>query len=168
MMRIAGIDDIDNEILTLLRENARYSYSEIAEKVGLSRVAVKNRITDMEETGLIKGYQVVIEPEAVSGAEKFMIIVAPKPETYDYVLGLIAKNRMVTKVMGSTGEGKIYAYGVAPSSRDLDTYYRNLKRILTDVRYFYFDVIVSTYKDVDGGIEYEPERREDKDTGGDC
>ncbi len=47
-MRINGLDDIDNTLLTLLKENARYTYSELAEYVGISRVAVKNRIQDME------------------------------------------------------------------------------------------------------------------------
>ena len=48
-MSIEGLDKLDNAILDLLRENARMSYSDIGEKVGLSRVAVKNRMNAMEK-----------------------------------------------------------------------------------------------------------------------
>ena len=47
-MNIQGIDDIDRTIIKLLVDDARLSYSEIGKKVGLSRVAVKNRIKAIE------------------------------------------------------------------------------------------------------------------------
>lgn len=59
---------IDNKLLNLLMENARAGYSDLATEVGLSRVAVKNRITDMEEMGLIQGYRVKLAPRKVNNA----------------------------------------------------------------------------------------------------
>lgn len=44
-MNSKGLDHVDQQILNLLVENARASLIEIAEQVGLSRAAVKNRIT---------------------------------------------------------------------------------------------------------------------------
>lgn len=41
-MRFGGIDEIDNQIIDMLAENARASYSDIGERVGLSRTAVKS------------------------------------------------------------------------------------------------------------------------------
>jgi DNA-binding Lrp family transcriptional regulator len=55
-MEISGLDDIDNRIIELLRENARISYSEIGNAVGKSRVAVKTRIDQLEKKGIIRGY----------------------------------------------------------------------------------------------------------------
>ena len=43
-MNIEGLDKLDNAILETIKDNARMSYSDIGEKVGLSRVAVKNRM----------------------------------------------------------------------------------------------------------------------------
>ena len=43
-MFLDGLDLLDQKILALLIQNARYSYSELGEKVGLSRVAVRTRI----------------------------------------------------------------------------------------------------------------------------
>jgi len=78
-MQIDGLDAIDNKLLTLLKENARYSYSELAEHVGISRVAVKNRIQTMEDIGLITGYEVKIAPKKVDKSVEFVINVSPKP-----------------------------------------------------------------------------------------
>ena len=43
-MYLDGLDGLDQKIVRLLIENARISYSDIGEKVGISRVAVKTRI----------------------------------------------------------------------------------------------------------------------------
>lgn len=47
-MYLNGLDSLDREIVRLLIENARISYSDIGEKIGISRVAVKARIQALE------------------------------------------------------------------------------------------------------------------------
>lgn len=54
------MDRFDEKILQLLRENARQSVSAIAERVNLSRSAVTERIKKMEDSGQIRGYQVLL------------------------------------------------------------------------------------------------------------
>lgn len=50
-MNIQGLDVLDNKILDVIKDNARATFSEIGKSVGLSRVAVKNRIEAMERKG---------------------------------------------------------------------------------------------------------------------
>ena len=52
-MAISGLDDVDNRIIELLRQNARLSYSDIGKAVRKSRVAVKTRIEQLEKNGII-------------------------------------------------------------------------------------------------------------------
>ncbi len=164
-MHIVGLDDIDNKILTLLKENARASYSEIAEQVGLTRVAVKNRIQAMEETGVICGYQAKIAPAKAGLGIEFIVTISPKTETYEYVLSRLAKSPLIHKLVGTSGDCKIIAYGIAPNTEYVNEFYRRARLIFTDVNYFFFDVITSTYKDVDGGIEYERVEEKPSDAG---
>ena len=63
-----GLDQTDQALLALLIENARLSYSELGEQVGLSRVSVKARVQAMEEKGIIEEYTTIINPQKISGA----------------------------------------------------------------------------------------------------
>ena len=53
---IQTLDETDLQILSLLKENARMSLKNIAEKTFLSSTAVSARIEKLEENGYIKGY----------------------------------------------------------------------------------------------------------------
>jgi len=53
------LDKFDTAIIHSLRQDARQSVSNIAEQVNLSRSAVAERIKKLEQTGVIRGYQVL-------------------------------------------------------------------------------------------------------------
>ena len=57
-MFLEGLDALDQKIVRLLIENARASYSDIGQKAGISRVAVKTRIQALEQRGIIEEYTV--------------------------------------------------------------------------------------------------------------
>ena len=61
------MDQIDQKILELIRENARMSYSDIGKAVGISRVSAKKRMDSMEKAGVIGGYHTVIDEEKARG-----------------------------------------------------------------------------------------------------
>jgi Lrp/AsnC family transcriptional regulator, leucine-responsive regulatory protein len=56
-----ALDDTDRAILDLLRQDARRTVSDIAERVNLSPAPVKRRIDRLERIGVIAGYTVVLD-----------------------------------------------------------------------------------------------------------
>ena len=60
------MDQVDQRIVALLREDARRSFQDIGQRVHLSAPAVKRRIDRLEGEGVIQGYTAVIDP-TVSG-----------------------------------------------------------------------------------------------------
>ncbi|MDY3331694.1 MAG: Lrp/AsnC family transcriptional regulator [Pelistega sp.] len=58
-----NLDQTDQRLLSLLRENARYSIAYLAQKLQVSRGTVTNRIAKLEDEGIIRGYTVEIRPE---------------------------------------------------------------------------------------------------------
>ena len=52
------MDELDREILDVLRRDARTPYTEIAERVGTSEGTVRNRVERMNETGVIERFTV--------------------------------------------------------------------------------------------------------------
>ena len=52
------MDDLDEEILAILRRDARTPYTEIADRVGTSEGTVRNRVERMVEDGVIERFTV--------------------------------------------------------------------------------------------------------------
>ena len=55
------MDDLDIEILKILIEDGRQSHENLSKRLNLSRPAVRQRVKRLEEKGLIKGYQAVVD-----------------------------------------------------------------------------------------------------------
>ncbi len=64
-MKNKTLDTKDEQILELLSKDARLSYSMLADHVGLSSPAVKERILKLEDAGVITGYEVKINKQAL-------------------------------------------------------------------------------------------------------
>lgn len=45
-MHIEGLEELDNRIVEIIKDNARLTYSEIGAKAGVSRISVKKRMED--------------------------------------------------------------------------------------------------------------------------
>ena len=58
------MDATDQQLLSMLRQDARTSVATLARKLGVSRGTVSNRITRLEDTGTIVGYTVRLRPDA--------------------------------------------------------------------------------------------------------
>ena len=83
-MYLDGLDGLDQKIVRLLIENARSSYSDIGDKIGISRVAVKARIQAMEQKGIIEEYTTVINPQKISGAVSCYFEIETTPRCLAY------------------------------------------------------------------------------------
>src|SRR3569833_1426387 len=67
------VNTIDLRIVSCLVANARSSYAEIGKVVGLSAPAVKRRVDRLLETGILRGFTAVVDPEALGwGTEAFV------------------------------------------------------------------------------------------------
>lgn len=58
------MDETDQQLLSLLRKDARTSVATLASKLGVSRGTVTNRITRLEDNGVIVGYTVRLRPDS--------------------------------------------------------------------------------------------------------
>ena len=67
------VDAIDHRIISCLVANARSSYAEIGNVVGLSAPAVKRRVDKLLDTGVLRGFTAVVDPEQLGwGTEAFV------------------------------------------------------------------------------------------------
>lgn len=59
------LDEMDRQILALLESDGRAPVAQIAERVGLSRPAVSERIDRLQRSGTLRGTTAVIAPRAM-------------------------------------------------------------------------------------------------------
>lgn len=69
------MDDIDRQIVALLRDNARRSFQDIGSRVALSAPAVKRRVDRLEADGVLRGYAAIVDPGAMGwGTHAFVAL----------------------------------------------------------------------------------------------
>lgn len=59
------LDAVGWRILAILQDDARASFRQIGQAVGLSAPAVAERVRRMEELGIISGYHAAVNPKLV-------------------------------------------------------------------------------------------------------
>ena len=149
-MFLDGLDKLDQKILRLLVENARMSYSEIGERVGVSRVAVKARIQALEQRGVIEEYTTIINPQKINGAVSCYFELEFSPETFAQAASLLKENETVTQIYRVTGKNKLHVHAVAASSEEMERLIREVIDPLPGMTECSCNMILSRIKDIKG------------------
>jgi Lrp/AsnC family leucine-responsive transcriptional regulator len=64
--KVKKIDRIDRNILTILQQEGRISYTELADRVGLSTTPCMERVKRLERDGFITGYHASVNPHMLN------------------------------------------------------------------------------------------------------
>jgi len=92
------------ELLRLLRDDPRLSTSELARRVGLSAPAVRERILRLEESGIIRGYRLELDPAALGYPVAAFVRVRPAPGQLPRLVELARSMADVVECHRITGE----------------------------------------------------------------
>lgn len=122
------IDEIDRRIIKALNENARRSFRELAKEVGVSVTAVINKIKKLEESGAIKGYIPILDPEYFGYNLTAIIALRISKGKLLETQQLIAREPQVVAVYDITGEWDSVVIGHFRHREDLN---RFIKKILS-------------------------------------
>ena len=121
-MHINGLDEIDNRIINLLIADARLTYSEIGEKVGISRVAVKKRVAALEEQGIIKGYHADVNPMEAPKMMTFVAVIKTRADSYDLISDALEQESCVVTLCKMSGDNILHAICVADSMAEMNNF----------------------------------------------
>ena len=149
-MFLEGLDALDQKIVQLLIKNARISYSDIGQEVGISRVAVKARIQALEQRGIIEEYTTIINPQKISGAVSCYFEIETLPDTQAEVTEILKQNEIITQVYRVTGKNKLHVHAVAASSEEMEKLIREVIDPLPGVVSCGCNIILSRIKDIKG------------------
>lgn len=149
-MYLKGLDEIDRTIIKLLTKNARMSYVDIGEIVGLSRVAVKTRISALESAGIIEEYTTIINPQKISSAVSSYYEIEIEPKNYQEVIKILNRNDTVTQIYQVSGKNKLHVHAVTEDSDGMELFLNEVMYKLPGVISLDCNIILSRIKDIKG------------------
>ena len=122
------IDELDRKIVRVMNQNARKSFREIAKEVGTSVTAVIHRVKKMEQTGIIKSYVPVVDPELFGYTLIAIIALRISKGKLLETQETISEDSRVAAVYDVTGEWDSLIVGYFKGRDDLNQF---IKKVLS-------------------------------------
>ncbi|MDH5823719.1 Lrp/AsnC family transcriptional regulator [Luteimonas sp. RD2P54] len=88
---MSSLDGLDRRILEVLGADARISLKRLAAEVGLSSPGVSERLRRLQERGVIRGFGVDIDPEALGYPLQAIVRIRPLPGRLQLVQRLLVE-----------------------------------------------------------------------------
>jgi DNA-binding Lrp family transcriptional regulator len=103
------LDETDMVILRLLAEDGRRAYSEIGEVVDLTPPAVSDRVSRLQETGIIEQFTIDVDRSTLRGGTPILVRVEPERDALETVWeDLVSAD--ATEHVFTTAEGTVVAF----------------------------------------------------------
>ena len=99
-----GLDEVGVRLLTALNEDPRARVSELARQLGVSAPTVRDRIARLEDSGVIRGYRLDIDPAAVGLPVGAWVRLRPGPGQLPKAAELAGRTPQVVECHRISGE----------------------------------------------------------------
>ena len=103
------MDTLDQQILSLLRQDARMNVATVAGKLGVSRGTVTNRIRKLEDSGVIVGYTVRLRPDTEPNEIRAWMSIAVEGNDVRSVIGKLLGEPGVASLHDTNGRWDLLA-----------------------------------------------------------
>jgi Lrp/AsnC family leucine-responsive transcriptional regulator len=122
--------DVDRALLAALARDGRASYTELAERVGLSVSAVHQRVRRLEQRGLITGYRATLDAPALGlGLTAFVAITSIDVARAEEAPGKIAHLSAIEACHSVAGQESYVLKVRVPSTEALERLLREIRTL---------------------------------------
>ena len=140
------LDSTDRNILAELQKDGRESASHIAEKIDVSVPTVTERIRKLQESGIIKRFQVVVDPKSVGlDMAAIITIMSDSSQYYKEVTAAAHDTPEVVQCFSTTGNGSHTLFINTKNSKTLEDLLRKVQS-WPGVMRTETQIILSSYK----------------------
>ena len=134
---MAILDEADYRILDILQKDGRITFSDLADQVNLSRSAVRERIKNMQDSGIIRGFTAIIDAKAYEKfASVYMDIEAEPMKINDVAKELMKLNEIAI----------VSQHAYIDSVDKVSKYLEENIYTIDGVRGVHFELLVHQYK----------------------
>jgi Lrp/AsnC family leucine-responsive transcriptional regulator len=122
------VDEIDAEIIRLLRDDGRLSWSELGAAVGLSANAAADRVRRLRRAGVITGFAALVDPAAGGRRIEALVGVTLAPTTdSDKFAIVVSRLEPVIEVLHLSGSPDYQLRVACRDTAELDALLRTLR-----------------------------------------
>jgi DNA-binding Lrp family transcriptional regulator len=114
------MDELDQRLIDLLRENARAPAARLARLLGVSRTTLQSRLERLERSGLIAGYTVRLAEAHERGQIHAYVLMTVSHKQSAAVAAAVRKLPAVRLLQSVSGPFDLIAKIVAPTVTDMD------------------------------------------------
>jgi DNA-binding Lrp family transcriptional regulator len=123
------VDAVNRQILSLLMEDGRRTYDDIARRVRLTAPSVKRRVDRLRASGALEGFTAVVDHGALGwNTEALVELFFRAGTTLDEVAKLLGEHPEVAEAWSVTGEADAIARVRTEDNRDLERLIIDLQR----------------------------------------
>ncbi|MDZ7638833.1 MAG: Lrp/AsnC family transcriptional regulator [Bryobacterales bacterium] len=146
------MDDVDSKALTLLCQNGRMSWADLAQHLNLSPPAVAERVRKLEERGIIREYTALLDSASFGfGLQAFVAITLGKAKHRKSFLRSVQKMPEILECHHIAGEADFLLKVLVRDTAHLDSLIAEGLREISGVQRTNTTVVLSTAKETTFG-----------------
>jgi DNA-binding Lrp family transcriptional regulator len=140
-----GVDDLDRQLIALLRNDARASVAALAKTLNVARGTVQNRMARLLANGTIVGYTVRLKPDVDEQRIRAFTTVAVEGNQVDAVIRSLRGEPAVASLYSTNGRWDIVAELRADSLEAFDRVLARI-RLIAGISQTETSLLLSTFK----------------------
>jgi len=143
------IDEQDRIILARLTEDARISWAELAQELGLSPPAIAERVKRLKQRGVIRGFHAVLDPAKLGlGLTAFIAVTLTHPRDRDAFLKTIRRQGEVMEAHHLAGEDDFLLKVHCRDTGHLEYFLTNILKSVKGVQRTRTSIVLGTAKEL--------------------
>lgn len=147
------LDEIDKKILNLLVEDGRLSYAELGRSLHMSRVAVRERVNALVDSGVIERFSIILNPQKMGLTLSVFFEIDAHPNKLQEIATALAKNQHVLSVNQMTGPSTLHVHAALRDHQHLESFMRETAYSFPGVSSVNSYVLLRSFKAKSGGIK---------------
>jgi Lrp/AsnC family transcriptional regulator for asnA, asnC and gidA len=141
------LDEIDSNIIKLLKQNSRMSYLEMSRRMGISDATIQFRIKRLKEHGIIKKFTITVDPASIGYTVAAIMLVQIDADKHDAAKNELSMISEIPEIYSVLGEYDLFIKVYARSLEDLNELINDKIRSIEGIEDLLEIVIVERVKE---------------------
>ncbi len=115
-----SLDDVDIQLLRILYKDARTSAADLARMLNMSAPSVSERLRRLQESGIIQGFTIAVDPTLLGYELAFYIRISPLTGQLSKVVSVVTEIEEIVECDRITGDDCFIAKAYVRSAKEIE------------------------------------------------